>query len=55
MMIDDPESRDMILPQRPEEPDPNECCGRNCERCVYIYYEEALQRWHENVAKLKAK
>jgi len=41
------------LPPRPEEPLPGECCGRGCERCVYVYYEEALQRWEEKVALLK--
>ena len=44
----------MELPPRPEEPLPGECCGRGCERCVYVYYEEALQRWEEKVALLKA-
>ena len=43
------------LPPRPEEPLPGECCGRGCERCVYVYYEEAVQRWEEMVAALKAK
>jgi hypothetical protein len=43
------------LPPRPEEPLPGECCGRGCERCVYVYYEEALQRWEEKVALLKEK
>ena len=42
------------LPARPESPLPDECCGRGCERCVYIYYEEAVRRWEERVALLKA-
>jgi hypothetical protein len=42
------------LPPRPEEPLPGECCGRGCEHCVYVYYEEALQRWEEKVALLKS-
>ncbi|MBI4005591.1 MAG: hypothetical protein HY356_02880 [Gammaproteobacteria bacterium] len=42
------------LPPPPQEPHPDECCGRGCERCVYVYYEEALQRWEEEVIRLKA-
>jgi hypothetical protein len=49
------ESDVMELPPRPEEPLPGECCGRGCERCVYVYYEEALQRWEEKVELIKAK
>jgi hypothetical protein len=41
------------MPPRPEEPLPGECCGRGCERCVYVYYEEALQRWEEKIIQLK--
>jgi len=48
------ETEILELPPRPEEPLPGECCGRGCERCVYVYYEEALQRWEEKVALLKA-
>lgn len=43
------------LPPRPQEPAPEECCGRGCERCVYVYYEEALLRWEEKVEELKEK
>ena len=49
------ESGVLELPPRPEEPLPGECCGRGCERCVYVYYEEALQRWEEKIVLLKAK
>ena len=37
------------LPPRPQEPLPGECCGRNCENCVYVYYERALKRWEAKV------
>lgn len=46
---------DLVLPPRPQEPLPGECCGRGCERCVYVYYEEALLRWGEKVERLKEK
>ena len=40
------------LPPRPVEPSPEECCGRGCENCVYVYYERALFRWQEKVAAI---
>ena len=49
------ESGVLELPSRPEEPLPGECCGRGCEHCVYVYYEEALLRWEEKIVLLKAK
>ena len=49
------ESGVLELPPRPEEPLPGECCGRGCEHCVYVYYEEALLRWEEKIVLLKAK
>ncbi|MCK5921538.1 MAG: hypothetical protein KAG66_11400 [Methylococcales bacterium] len=42
------------FPPKPVEPDPSECCNRGCERCVYVYYEEAVQRWKEKVARLQS-
>ncbi len=44
---------DLELPPKPVAPLPGECCERGCERCVFVYYEEALQRWEEKVAVLK--
>ncbi len=31
--------------QRPEEPNPMECCGNDCANCVWIVYWEKLQAW----------
>jgi hypothetical protein len=42
------------LPPPPREPLPEECCGRGCERCVYVFYEEALQRWQDKIAKIRS-
>jgi len=42
------------LPAKPREPDISECCQRNCENCVFVYYERALQRWKKKVAEIKA-
>ncbi len=33
-------------PQAPLEPDPADCCGEGCARCVFDVYEDALKR-HE--------
>jgi len=43
------------LPPRPQEPNSSECCGRNCEYCIYVYYENALRRWEEKVKIIKYK
>ena len=37
-------------PQRPSEPDPADCCGEGCARCVYDVYEAALARYEEALA-----
>ncbi|MGR9106217.1 MAG: oxidoreductase-like domain-containing protein [Gammaproteobacteria bacterium] len=42
------------LPPRPVEPVPGECCGGNCENCVWIFYERALKRWEERCGELLA-
>jgi len=42
------------LPPRPREPDLSECCQRNCENCVFVYYEKALDRWQKKVAEIEA-
>lgn len=42
------------LPPKPKEPDMSECCQRNCENCVFVYYERAVARWEKKVADMKA-
>jgi hypothetical protein len=42
------------LPPRPQEPDPQECCNRGCERCIYVYYYEALEKWEQRIEAIKA-
>jgi hypothetical protein len=32
-------------PEPPQEPHPDECCGRGCCPCVFDYYQNALERW----------
>ena len=38
------------LPPRPEPPDPADCCGSGCVRCIHDIYEEALAHWERLVA-----
>lgn len=32
-------------PLPPEQPDPSDCCGEGCVRCVYDVHDEAVQRY----------
>ena len=32
-------------PSKPREPDPDECCGTGCVRCVWDIYNEAMERY----------
>ena len=37
-------------PQPPREPEPAECCGSGCERCVLDVYGDALARYERALA-----
>ncbi len=39
--------RKRAVPPPPPEPDPASCCGRGCERCVFVAYYEALRGWRQ--------
>jgi cytochrome-b5 reductase len=41
------------LPPRPEPPDPRDCCGSGCVRCIFEIYDEALSEWERTVARLQ--
>jgi hypothetical protein len=43
-----------VLPPKPEEPVPGECCGRGCVNCVWVYYERALERWKQRCEEIRA-
>ena len=30
----------------PKPTPPISCCGRGCEECVWVSYNEALERWY---------
>ena len=46
---------DDLPPQRPSEPDPADCCGEGCARCIYDVYEAALARYEEELAAWHAR
>ncbi|TAH45272.1 MAG: hypothetical protein E6Q43_00300 [Dokdonella sp.] len=37
-------------PQKPDPPDPGDCCGGGCVRCVFDVHEDALERYREALA-----
>jgi hypothetical protein len=37
-------------PQRPVAPDPGDCCGGGCVRCVFDLHEAALERYEMQLA-----
>ncbi|HRY15656.1 MAG TPA: oxidoreductase-like domain-containing protein [Candidatus Competibacteraceae bacterium] len=43
-----PEAPLLIAPEPPVE---GSCCGCGCERCVWVYYDEALRRYEAALAQ----
>jgi hypothetical protein len=41
-------------PVAPRQPDPEECCGSGCTPCVFDRYEQALERYYEQVRTWQA-
>jgi hypothetical protein len=41
-------------PVPPTPPVEGECCGRGCERCVWVYYHEARERYEAALAAWQA-
>ena len=44
-----------LPPQPPPKPDPADCCGGGCIRCVYDLYEDALERYGLELAEWQAR
>ncbi len=42
---------DPTKPQAPAEPDPADCCGSGCVRCIFDVHEDKMQRFHETLAE----
>jgi hypothetical protein len=41
-------------PVRPEAPDPSDCCGGGCVRCVFDVYDEQMAEWRAACARVEA-
>ncbi len=37
-------------PSKPPEPDALDCCGEGCVPCIYDLYEQALERYRDELA-----
>ncbi|MFZ1829420.1 MAG: oxidoreductase-like domain-containing protein [Candidatus Competibacteraceae bacterium] len=46
-----PETISPPPPVPPKPPVPGECCERGCERCMWVYYYEAQQRYEAAAAE----
>ena len=42
-------ARHAVIPEPPEEPLPENCCERGCDRCVFTVYYEALDAWRRDI------
>lgn len=41
-----------VVPPRPEEPLPQDCCGNSCEPCVFDMYRQELDHWGMECLKI---
>ncbi|HET6546201.1 MAG TPA: oxidoreductase-like domain-containing protein [Rhodanobacteraceae bacterium] len=37
-------------PRRPQDPDPADCCGEGCVRCIFDVHDEAMERYETALA-----
>jgi hypothetical protein len=42
-------ARHAVIPEPPEEPLPENCCERGCDRCVFTVYYEVVDEWRRDV------
>ena len=42
-------------PRKPEQPDPLDCCGSGCVRCIFDVHDEAMQRYLDEHAAWAAR
>ncbi|MBA3485776.1 MAG: hypothetical protein H0T88_01055 [Lysobacter sp.] len=43
------------LPLPPVEPDPADCCGEGCARCIWDAHAEAQERYRERLAAWRSR
>ncbi|KZV68333.1 hypothetical protein PENSPDRAFT_582524 [Peniophora sp. CONT] len=44
----------LIIPDKPSEPEADECCMSGCAVCVYDLYDESLQSYKESLQSIRA-
>jgi hypothetical protein len=44
-------ARHCVVPEPPEEPLPENCCERGCDRCVFTVYYEAVDEWRRDIER----
>lgn len=42
------------LPPRPLPPRDSDCCRSDCPNCVFNLYDRELERWQEQVERIRA-
>jgi len=50
-----PDLPDDPKPVPPAAPDPADCCGEGCVRCVWDVHDEAMMRYDEALAAWQAR
>jgi hypothetical protein len=53
-MTHDPTIPTDLPPVPPVAPEPADCCGEGCVRCVYDMYDESLERYRTLLAAWRA-
>ncbi|KAL1195450.1 hypothetical protein V5N11_030724 [Cardamine amara subsp. amara] len=47
---EDKKEEEVLLPPPPEKPDPGDCCGSGCVRCVWDVYYEQLEEYNNKIS-----
>ncbi|KAF8102994.1 hypothetical protein N665_0189s0044 [Sinapis alba] len=45
--VDEDKKEEVTLPPPPEKPEPGDCCGSGCVRCVWDVYYEELEEYNK--------
>jgi hypothetical protein len=43
------------MPEPPLQPEPEDCCGSGCARCVFDLYEDARERYDQALREWQAR
>jgi len=47
-------ARKIVIPEKPEEPASDDCCGNGCDNCVWTVYQERLEKYEEALKALNS-